>query len=92
MAKSLISCKISCVRMSSIEYGKEIKLSNKEITKADNTCMKICILLCCGWISASTSCLCREVSLLEMRSTRTHDSAKMLSMCDVVFEWYRSYV
>ena len=27
--------------MSSIEYGKEIKLSNGKITEVDNTCMKI---------------------------------------------------
>ena len=44
MAKSLISCKISCAcQVSSME--KEIKLSNEKITEVDNTCMKNCIPL-----------------------------------------------
>ena len=72
--------------MSSIEYGKEIKLSNEKIIEADNTSMRNCIPLHCGRIYTSTSC--RKV-------TRTQQvpmtQRKMSSERDIVSERYHIY-
>ena len=61
--------------MSSIEYGKEIKLSNGKITEVDNTCMKIVSL----YIVAEYLLL-RAVNVesksVDTHSTRTRDSTK----------------